>query len=80
MRVAERDLVPETPGCYRSGDPRHVIPDISRIKAAGWEPQMGLESMAREYWQWLQRQGDLEAYFEGADHLMQRTGTVRFIR
>ena len=80
MRVAERDLTPEIPGCYRIGDPRHVILDISRLKAAGWEPQVGLESMAREYWQWLERQPNLAAYFEGADHLMQRTGTVRFIR
>jgi dTDP-L-rhamnose 4-epimerase len=80
LRVADRTLTPEIPGRYRVGDPRHVIPDISRIKAAGWEPQVGLESMAREYWQWLERQPNLDAYFEGADHLMERTGTVRFTR
>src|ERR1700730_5131587 len=36
LRVAERDLTPETPGRYRVGDPRHVVPDVSRLKAAGW--------------------------------------------
>ncbi len=50
------------------------------MKAAGWEAQVGLEAMAREYWQWLQAQPNLDTYFEGADHLMERTGTVRVSR
>nr|MDQ6885033.1 NAD-dependent epimerase/dehydratase family protein [Candidatus Dormibacteraeota bacterium] len=77
LRVAERDLAPQTPGRYRLGDPRHSVPDVSRIKAAGWEAQSGLEAMARAYWQWLQEQPNLDTYFEGAEHLMERTGTVR---
>jgi dTDP-L-rhamnose 4-epimerase len=80
LRIAERDLAPETPGRYRVGDPRHVVPDVSRLKAAGWEAQSGLETMVREYWQWLQQQPNLDTYFEGADHLMERTGTVRVSR
>ncbi|TMC38677.1 MAG: NAD-dependent epimerase/dehydratase family protein, partial [Chloroflexi bacterium] len=80
LRVAERDIVPETPGRYRVGDPRHAVPDVSRMKAAGWEAQIGLEAMAREYWQWLTAQPNLDTYFEGADHLMERTGTVRVAR
>ncbi len=80
LRVAERDIVPETPGRYRVGDPRHAVPDVSRMKAAGWEAQIGLEAMAREYWQWLTAQPNLDTYFEGADHLMERTGTVREAR
>ena len=80
LRIAERDLVPETPGRYRVGDPRHVVPDVSRLKAEGWEAQSGLEAMVREYWQWLQQQPNLDTYFEGADHLMERTGTVRVAR
>src|SRR6202165_1565865 len=77
LRVAERDVAPETPGRYRVGDARHSVPDVSRMKAAGWEAQTGLEAMAREYWQWLTAQPNLDTYFEGADHLMERTGTVR---
>jgi dTDP-L-rhamnose 4-epimerase len=80
LRVAERELAPETPGRYRVGDARHAVPDVSRMKAAGWEGQVGLEAMAREYWQWLQAQPNLDTYFEGADHLMERTGTVRVSR
>ena len=80
LRVAESDLVPETPGRYRIGDPRHSVPDVSRMKASGWEAQAGLEAMAREYWQWLTSQPNLDTYFEGADHLMERTGTVRVTR
>jgi dTDP-L-rhamnose 4-epimerase len=80
LRVAEREMVPETPGRYRVGDARHSVPDVSRMKAAGWEAQTGLEAMAREYWQWLTAQPNLDTYFEGADHLMERTGTVRVAR
>ncbi|HYM49960.1 MAG TPA: SDR family NAD(P)-dependent oxidoreductase [Candidatus Limnocylindrales bacterium] len=80
IRAADRSVTPEVPGRYRIGDPRHVIPDIGRIRAGGWEPQISLEAMAREYLQWLERQPNLDAYFEGADYLMERTGTVRFTR
>ncbi len=80
LRVAESDLSPETPGRYRIGDPRHVIPDVSRLRAAGWEPRVGLEATVREYWQWLRQHPSLDAYFEGADHLMERSGTVRAVR
>jgi dTDP-L-rhamnose 4-epimerase len=80
LRVSDRDLVPETPGRYRLGDARHVVPDVSRLKATGWEPQSALEAMAREYWQWLQEQPNLDTYFEGAEYLMERTGTVRVAR
>src|SRR3989441_8209108 len=39
LRVAERDMTPETPGRDRVGDARHAVPDVSRMKAAGWEAQ-----------------------------------------
>jgi len=80
LRVAERDGAPETPGLFRVGDPRHMIADVTRLKAAGWEPRQSLETSVREYWQWLGEQPHLDSYFEGADHLMERTGTVRQAR
>jgi dTDP-L-rhamnose 4-epimerase len=76
-RTAERELALDVPGRFRVGDPRHVIPDAARLRAAGWEPQVGLEGMARDYWQWLSQQPNLDSYFEGAEYLMERTGTVR---
>jgi dTDP-L-rhamnose 4-epimerase len=80
LRAADSELAPETPGRYRVGDARHAVPDVSRLKATGWEAQSGLEAMAREYWQWLQEQPNLDSYFEGAEYLMERTGTVRVAR
>jgi dTDP-L-rhamnose 4-epimerase len=80
MKVAEVDLQPEIPGQYRLGDPRHVIPDVTRIKGAGWEAGIALEAMARDYWHWLKQQPNLDSYFEGAEYLMERTGTVRLAR
>jgi dTDP-L-rhamnose 4-epimerase len=80
LRVADKDLAPEMPGIYRVGDARHAVPDVSRLRGTGWEPQVGLESMARAYWQWLSEQPNLDTYFEGAEYLMERTGTVRVSR
>ncbi len=80
LRVAERDGTPQTPGLYRLGDPRHVIADLTRLKGAGWEPRQSLETSVRDYWQWLREQPSLDSYFEGADHLMERSGTVRQAR
>ena len=80
LRLADRELVPETPGLFRVGDARHAVPDVSRLKAAGWEAQVGLEAMARAYWLWLQEQPGLDTFFEGAEHVMARTGTVRMSR
>jgi dTDP-L-rhamnose 4-epimerase len=80
LRAAERDMTPETPGRYRLGDARHAIPDVSKLKATGWEAQLGLEAMAKGYWQWLGEQQNLDSYFEGAEHVMERTGTVRVSR
>jgi len=80
LRIAEKDLNPELPGMYRVGDPRHAVPDVSRLRATGWEAQLGLEPMARAYWQWLSAQPNLDPYFEGAEYLMERTGTVRVSR
>lgn len=77
LRAAEREGTPEAPGLYRLGDARHVIADVTRLKAAGWEPRQSLETSVREYWQWLSEQPALDSYFEGADHLMEFTGTVR---
>jgi len=79
LRIAESERAPEIPGRFRVGDPRHVIPDVSRLNAAGWESRIGLEATVRDYWQWLRRQPNLDSYFEGADHLMERSGTVRAV-
>lgn len=80
LRVADKPMTPDVPGMYRVGDARHAVPDISRLKATGWEAQVGLEAMTRAYWQWLSEQPNLDTYFEGAEYLMERTGTVRVSR
>ena len=80
LRAADSAMTPETPGRYRVGDARHAVPDVSRLKATGWDAQSGLEAMTREYWHWLHEQPNLDSYFEGAEYLMERTGTVRVAR
>jgi dTDP-L-rhamnose 4-epimerase len=70
---------PEVPGRFRWGDTRHMILDSGALKALGWEPQIPFESTVRNYVEWLRQQPGLDTYFEGAEHLMEKTGTLRAV-
>ncbi|MHB8573020.1 MAG: NAD-dependent epimerase/dehydratase family protein [Candidatus Dormibacteria bacterium] len=77
-RVSGRDLAPELPGKFRFGDTRHIFSDVSSLAELGWKPEVGLEDVAREYWEWLESRPDLEREFvDGADRVMLEAGTVR---
>jgi dTDP-L-rhamnose 4-epimerase len=71
---------PEVPGRFRWGDTRHMILDSGALKALGWEPQIPFENTVRNYVEWLRQQSGLDTYFEGAEHLMEKTGTLRAVR
>lgn len=71
---------PEVPGRFRWGDTRHLISDSARLKALGWEAQIPFEATARAYVEWLRQQPGLDTYFEGAEHLMEKMGTLRAVR
>ncbi len=78
-RCFEGAPAPEVPGRFRWGDTRHLISDNSRLKALGWEPQISFETSARSYADWLREQPGLDTYFEGAEHLMEKMGTLRAV-
>jgi dTDP-L-rhamnose 4-epimerase len=71
------DLEPQLLGEYRFGDTRHVISDISKLRALGWEPQGRPEQSAREYLAWAQAQPDFGNYSSEARKHMQAVGAVR---
>lgn len=66
-----------TPGEYRFGDTRHVLSDIGRLRALGWEPRVGLEQIIREYLSWARQQPGVRDYYGEAEQVMKRLGTVR---
>jgi dTDP-L-rhamnose 4-epimerase len=78
-RALDRPVVPELPGRFRVGDTRHIISDIGRLRALGWEPRVTLEEAARAYAEWAQGEPDFRDYSdEGAATMMQQ-GVVRSV-
>ncbi len=71
------DLEPVIPGEYRFGDTRHIISDISKLRALGWEPLGSPEQSARAYLAWAQAQSDFRNYTSEARAHMQQVGAVR---
>ena len=70
-------LEPRVLGEYRFGDTRHIISDISKLRALGWEPLGSPEQSAREYLAWAQAQPDFRNYTAEAREHMQKVGAVR---
>jgi dTDP-L-rhamnose 4-epimerase len=71
------DLEPVIPGEYRFGDTRHIVSDISQLRALGWEPMGQPSHSAREYLDWATRQPDFGNYADAARLHMQQVGAVR---
>ncbi len=72
MAAAGRpDLEPVIPGEYRFGDTRHILSDISKLRALGWTPQGHPAQSAREYIEWAP---DFGNYTEAARAHMRQVG------
>jgi dTDP-L-rhamnose 4-epimerase len=75
--VGRPDLEPRVLGAYRFGDTRHIISDVSKLRALGWEPLGSPEQSARAYLAWAQAQPDFRDYTGEARAHMQQVGAVR---
>jgi dTDP-L-rhamnose 4-epimerase len=76
-RKLGKELEPICPGEFRVGDTRHIVSDISKLRALGWEPQVPLESIVEEYVAWAQAEPDLSDYYVAAEREMKAIGTIR---
>jgi len=67
----------EAPGAYRLGDGRHIVSDMSALKALGWAPTRSLREGVVEYIEWLRQQPEVPDTFEQAAENMRRLGVLR---
>lgn len=51
-RKLGKDIEPLIPGEFRFGDTRHILSDLSKLQALGWEPLTALERIVEEYIAW----------------------------
>jgi len=70
-------MTPRIPGEYRFGDTRHILSDLSKLKALGWKPEHTPEDSVREYMEWLKGQVDIEDVLDYAERKMKEMEVVR---
>jgi dTDP-L-rhamnose 4-epimerase len=76
-RALNRPVSPEVPGRFRVGDTRHILSDVSRLRALGWEPRGSLEAAAAAYAEWAQAQPGFRDYTDEGAATMVQQGVVR---
>jgi len=67
-------------GEYRFGDTRHILSDISALRALGWEPRNGPEDSVQAYAEWLANMDGLDGVLAKANARMRELGVVRKAR
>ena len=63
-RLARADYVPAPSGKYRYGDTRHILSDVSKLKALGWRPQRTMHDSVRAYRDWMESSAPAEEILE----------------
>lgn len=76
-RVYGIDVLPEIPGVFRFGDTRHIVSDISKLRALGWEPRRSPEDSLRAYADWLGSLDNVEDVRDFADRQMRELNVLR---
>jgi len=74
------DYVPKASGKYRFGDTRHILSDVSKLKALGWRPRRSCEDSVAAYRDWMQTEAPGAEILERSDQMMAALGVVREAR
>jgi dTDP-L-rhamnose 4-epimerase len=80
IRTCGKDIAPIISGEYRYGDTRHTVSSWESLGALGWQPGTPLETIAREYVDWVLEQEDLDEYYAGSETAMRNAGIIRGTR
>ena len=77
MRQYGSDQPGVVTGEYRFGDTRHILSDISALRALGWEPRRAPAQSVAAYAAWLEDMDGLDGVLAEADARMRALGVVR---
>jgi len=70
------DIDPEARGEFRPGEMRHLTSDTTKIRAAGYRPEVKLEEGIQCYIDWIRSQSDIRDYFTEAEQILKSKGIV----
>ena len=73
-------IAPEVNGEFRPGEMRYLTSDTTRIRAAGYSPQVDLAAGIRRYLDWIRQQSDVRDYFSGAANILRSKGIVHRVK
>jgi dTDP-L-rhamnose 4-epimerase len=76
-RKLGKELPVEVPGEFRFGDTRHIISDIRRLRALGWEPRVSVSEIADRYIDWARHHPDARDHSVEAERVMKAAGALR---
>ena len=77
MRQYGSDKPGRVTGEYRFGDTRHILSDISALRALGWEPRRTPAQSVTAYAAWLADMEGLDGVLADADARMRALGVIR---
>jgi dTDP-L-rhamnose 4-epimerase len=75
-RALKIDIPPEVNGEFRPGEMRHLTSDTTRIRAAGYKPDVDLATGIQRYIDWIRTQSDIRDYFSEAAEILRSKGIV----
>jgi dTDP-L-rhamnose 4-epimerase len=73
-------IAPEMNGEFRPGEMRHLTSDTTRIRAAGYSPQVDLATGIRSYLDWIRQQSNVRDYFSEAANILRSKGIVHRVK
>ncbi len=73
------DYVPRASGKYRFGDTRHILSDVSKLKALGWAPTRSCRDSVAAYRDWMEYAAPAAEILEHSNKMMAALGVVRAV-
>ena len=75
--ILKKEVKNRVPGKFRLGDTRHIVSDISRLKALGWQPINSIEKSVKDYLKWL---STIEIRENMVEYAQKRMETLKVIQ
>lgn len=80
IRIAGKNYEPEVPGQFRLGDNRHIVADISKLNKLGWNPQIPVTKIIKDYLDWAGSYSQIADFYATAERSMKSKGIIRSAR
>lgn len=77
METIGLEMEPVMLGQFRVGDTRHIVSDISEIRRLGWQPEVPLPEIIRQYVDWVRGRQEANDFYLEAERIMQEKKVVR---